>query len=191
MNLATLDNVYVISDTHFYHENIIRYCNRPFKNYEEMNEFMLSKFDKLPEGSIIIHLGDVCMSRYTSREQLEFVVNRMKENNKTLILILGNHDKEIRFKKREQTLKDYYKEVGFSEVYSEHERLEGYNVSFTHKPSELTEVFNIHGHIHNGIMIEDFYSSDTHFNVSAENLNYEPILLKTILGNNPLTKIIK
>ena len=30
--------VFFTSDTHFYHGNIIRFCNRPFEDVEMMNE---------------------------------------------------------------------------------------------------------------------------------------------------------
>ena len=36
------EKVFFTSDTHFYHGNIIRFCNRPFKNVEIMNEKLSS-----------------------------------------------------------------------------------------------------------------------------------------------------
>lgn len=37
--------VFFTSDTHFYHGNIIRFCNRPFEDVEMMNETIISNWN--------------------------------------------------------------------------------------------------------------------------------------------------
>ena len=52
--------IYFIADTHFNHENIIKYCDRPLSNAKEMNEYIIQKWNSVVnEDDIVYHLGDV------------------------------------------------------------------------------------------------------------------------------------
>lgn len=58
--------VFFTSDTHFNHTNIIRFCNRPFKDVSHMNETIISNWNRVvgPED-IVFHLGDFCLGGST------------------------------------------------------------------------------------------------------------------------------
>lgn len=81
-------NVWFTSDTHFGHDNIIRYCNRPFTTFEEMDEAMITRFNEvIRPGDVLYHLGDVAWSSYP----LNKFFGRL--NTRHVHLIYGNHDK--------------------------------------------------------------------------------------------------
>ena len=46
--------LYITSDLHYHHRNILKYCNRPYEFSSEgvakMNEDILKQFDELPVG---------------------------------------------------------------------------------------------------------------------------------------------
>lgn len=49
--------VFFTSDTHFYHGNIIRFCNRPFKDVGMMNETIISNWNNtVGLDDIVFHL---------------------------------------------------------------------------------------------------------------------------------------
>ena len=54
---------YYTSDLHFSHENIIKFCNRPYANAEEMNQALKDRWNARvkPEDHVYI-LGDICVS---------------------------------------------------------------------------------------------------------------------------------
>lgn len=81
------DGVFFTSDTHFNHSNIINFCQRPFADVEEMNETIVTNWNRVvgPEN-IVFHLGDFCMGG--SAEWNRFL-DRL---NGHIYLILGNHD---------------------------------------------------------------------------------------------------
>lgn len=148
-------NIFIISDTHFFHKNIIKYCNRPFKTYQEMNEFMIKKWnEKVSKEDMVIHLGDFCLY---GKHKVKEIRDQL---NGTIILIKGNHDN--------YNMED----LGFLIVRG---TLQIGNLILSHRPllvEEIPEGFiNIHGHIHH----KDSYNG---VNVSVEKTKYEPIKLK-------------
>ena len=50
-----MTKTFLIADTHFFHENVIKYCNRPFKSIEEMNQTMIKNWNEMVDDNDIIY----------------------------------------------------------------------------------------------------------------------------------------
>lgn len=73
------------ADNHFGHAGIIKHCNRPWDNVDEMNEGMIDIWNaQVPSGSTVYIIGDFAYSKHAK------FANRL---NGKKILIMGNHDK--------------------------------------------------------------------------------------------------
>lgn len=81
-----MSNNYYTADTHFNHRNIIKYCNRPFKDLHEMNETIIENINSVVKKyDNIYFIGD-----FGFGDCSEFF-NRL---NGKKILIIGSHDKD-------------------------------------------------------------------------------------------------
>ena len=160
-----MSKVWITSDSHFGHLNIIKYCNRPFDNVETMNETIIKNWNNtVSKDDLVFHLGDVVFGR-NAKETLKEIVPQL---NGKKILIRGNHD---RFK-----VSDYI-EAGFHTVYDYPILYDGFFL-LSHEPlfiSDAMPYVNIHGHLH-----DKSYDSKQHVNVSIECTNYKPIEFKVI-----------
>jgi len=79
--------LFFTSDTHFFHYNIIKYCDRPFATVLEMNQTLIDEWNAVvsPDDTIF-HLGDFSMCPKSS------VVEILSQLNGHKHLITGNHD---------------------------------------------------------------------------------------------------
>lgn len=82
------DKLFFTSDTHFFHNNIRAYCNRPFNDVDEMNRDMVELWnDTVPEDGTVFHLGDVSLT--ANPKKLEEL---LKQLNGKIHLVVGNHE---------------------------------------------------------------------------------------------------
>ena len=165
--------IYFISDTHFYHSNIIKYCNRPFKNVKEMNETIINNWNNVVTNKdTVYHLGDFCLS---NDDDIKSIFNRL---NGSIILIRGNHDRK--------TVK-FYEKIGFKVLTHAPIVLDKYKLMLSHVPlpdSIIKEGYiNLHGHIHNKSISENYpenYSDEKHINLSVDVTDYKPVSIDEI-----------
>ena len=134
------DRVFFTSDTHFNHTNIIGFCNRPFKNVEEMNETMIANWNKVVGvDDFVFHLGDFCLG---GSAEWNKILDRL---NGKIILIMGNHDiKNIRqgFMYRfEEVLMQMHIEVGKQKIYLNH-------CPFLCYGGAYKDTWQLFGHVH-------------------------------------------
>ncbi|MFA5559354.1 MAG: metallophosphoesterase [Methanofastidiosum sp.] len=157
----------VISDPHLAHENIIKYCNRPFKNADEMDEVIITNWnDEVADEDTVYMLGDFAFGR-GSKEKLKLYLPQLKGR---IILIRGNHDHET---------VGWYKRYGVADVHGgEVWKYEPY-VLLSHRPYPTKHPWmNIHGHTHNLMHI---HPSGVYVNVSVEAIGYKPIDLDELI----------
>lgn len=136
------ENVWFTSDTHFGHENIIRFCNRPFINAAEMNAELIRRWrETVPDDGIIFHLGDFA---HGSSRLWNDILNALPGHK---YLILGNHDmKAIR-----QGFMSHFELVTQQMTI----RVGGQAIVLNHNPflcygGSYRDVWQLFGHVHSG-----------------------------------------
>jgi calcineurin-like phosphoesterase family protein len=147
--------VYLTADTHFNHTNIIKYCHRPFKTIEEMNDTLVINWNRVVKiNDMVIFLGDLGF-----KDNGNIWVSKLNGNK---LLIRGNHDKSG----KPNTVFEYNNEIFL----------------LTHRMIPMTDrnIWNIHGHSHDkGILVDKENKSMC---VSTELTGYTPIDIDKLLS---------
>lgn len=99
-----MNTIFFTSDHHFGHNNIIRFCNRPFDTIDEMNEELLRRWnEKVGPNDEVYHLGDFALC---TTPQFMDIASRL---NGTIYLIAGNHEgTAMSNRSRFKWIKDYF-----------------------------------------------------------------------------------
>lgn len=156
-------NIWIISDTHFNHQRIIDYCNRPFTSVEEMNKTMITNWNNVvAKDDIVWHLGDFGMG---SKEEITSLVNQL---NGRINLVMGNHDNHP---------VSWYYDCGFNRVYDRPVIIDDFFILSHHPRQGCANLYGyIYGHVHNDDIYKDYTSNS--FCACVERINYTPIKLE-------------
>lgn len=163
-------NIWVISDTHFNHENIIGYSNRPFKDVDHMNEHMIEKWNSVVKpGDKIYHLGDVYMG---DGDRMAKIFPRLNGKKR---LILGNHD-DLKRPMGPIKLGEVFQKIYLFRCFKE------FGLMLTHVPVHESSIvragegaINVHGHIHEKASPKGPYKC-----VCVEQIDYTPVNIEDL-----------
>lgn len=133
--------IFFTSDTHFGHKNILQYCNRPWKNAQEMTDGLIENWNSVVgPDDIVFHLGDLV---FGGSELFNYV---MKHLNGKKYLILGNHD----YKNIREHYREYFVDVHPKMIIS----IDGTEIILNHEPllcfggQDNYRFWNLFGHVH-------------------------------------------
>jgi calcineurin-like phosphoesterase family protein len=163
-----MSNIFLVSDTHFGHKNILSFSRpdgspmRSFSSVEEMDEHIISRWNSVvrPQDKVY-HLGDVAMHRQH--------IQTMGRCNGHHRLVRGNHDIfNIKY------YLEYFDEIHAVRVLD--------NMILSHIPLHPESLGrfrgNVHGHVHNNV--EPLHFGPRYYNVSVEAIDYTPVSLEDV-----------
>ena len=171
-------DIWIISDTHFGHENILKFTDKDgsfirgqlFDSIEQHDEYMIEQWNRyVKPGDLVYHLGDVFFG-----DKEKFLKNFKKLHGRKR-LIVGNHD-DIKWIAQ----KELFQKIMMCRMFPEHGLL------LTHVPVHDTIIFegrfknfdkplNVHGHIH-----QNPSPTEKHKCVCVEQIDFTPIHIEDI-----------
>lgn len=176
--LSTKDNqVWFTSDTHFSHYNIIKYCDRPYKNIQDMNDNIIKSWNSVVgKNDIVFHLGDF---GFASISTLQSIRNQL---NGKIYLIRGNHDWKTINRCNEHIFDGVYQQLTI--------QVDGQRIYLNHYPYLCfsgsnrwgkNSVWELFGHVHSKPNMKGTDKSrlvmlyPTQYDVGVDNNDYRPI----------------
>jgi calcineurin-like phosphoesterase family protein len=174
---------YIVSDWHLDHDNIIKYCNRPFTNGKEMTEALITYHNEIvkPEDRVY-NLGDITMHR--GKKWTQWLTDHVTQFNGHKILFPGNHD---HFEAQD------YLNAGFEDIRATWR--DDLGIVYSHFPLHPESMgsarANVHGHTHDapneapvlryGDAARTQRIVQPFINVSVEMTNYRPLHIDELL----------
>lgn len=158
--------IFITSDLHLDHTNIIKYCKRPFLNTEEMNRTLINNWNNtVRKKDTVYFLGDLAFGKGSKTTDYWF-----KQLNGKIIFLKGNHDRSNKIKFYDNYILEYA----------------GIKFFLIHEPEKAPKDWDgwiIYGHHHNNH--PDKYpfmdKKNKIINISIELTKYRPVDINEII----------
>lgn len=170
-----MNRTFVIADPHFGDPNIIKYENRPFKDVEEMDKWLIDSWNHIvgDDSDTVFVLGDFSAYNFHKTRDIVEQLNGVKN------LIKGNHDN--------MTTRQYV-DMGFMSAV-EYPIIYNNFFILSHEPVYINANMpyaNIYGHVHSNPTFRDF--SERSACVCVERTEYRPMAISDIISRMKQTK---
>ena len=174
--------IYFTADTHFGHENVIRFCSRPYATAAEMDEALIENWNSRVKGNdTVFILGDM----FFRSDNAEKILRRLKGKKR---LLIGNHDGSWMTK---VDVSRYFASVDLMLELSDG----CHALTLCHYPlltwKHAKKSYMVHGHIHNDTGA-DFWpllaARDNALNAGVDINGYQPVTFDELLENNRVFK---
>jgi calcineurin-like phosphoesterase family protein len=172
--MVDINRIWITSDQHDQHTNVITYCNRPFIDKFEMSNELISRWNDTVENndSIVYNLGDVSFGR------TDACLRFLKNIKGKIYLAKGNHDKRVVLSKR--YLRERFEDI--QDIY----RIETdkYIITMCHYQFSTIEktdkiIINLHGHSHSKNFI--YEHGQFRIDVGVDAFDYRPVKLTKLI----------
>lgn len=172
--------IYYTSDLHLGHANVIRHCDRPFADADEMDAALIKNWnDRVHRNDTVYIVGDFLFRAKRPAEEYLYVLKGKKH------LIVGNHDK---YWMKKVDLSTWFESVSPLLFVTD----SGRTATLCHYPMMTWPGmgkggFMVYGHIHNNTDA-DYWpliaSRDLMLNAGADINGFAPVTLDEMIENN-------
>lgn len=134
--------IYFTADLHFYHDNIIKHANRPFRDYREMNDVLVRNWNHLVKSQDEVYiLGDVTMKGPAFATE---ILSGLKGRK---YLIRGNHDAFVDNREFDLSVFEWVKD--YCELAYQKQKFILFHYPIAEWNGYFRDAIQLHGHQHN------------------------------------------
>ena len=166
-----MGSTWLVSDTHFGHANVIKFCDRPFSSPHEMDLQMIERWrDLVQPDDDVFHLGDFSFHK---REETERIISLLPGR---IHLVYGNHDKMLQntgLRSKFASVQDYLEiKVADTDAPGGWQRIVLCHFAFRVWNQSHYGAWNLHGHSHGSLTAEPHMRQ---LDVGVDVINFAPI----------------